>query len=917
MLQVDPLLITKFHIPYLRKDLVVRPRLISQLVEGLHGPLTLVTAPAGYGKTTLVASGLATSGFQAAWLSLDKEDNRVDRFLAYLVQAFREVNLEVGAGVLEILASGQTVSFQAILPGLINDLDRLDAPVILVLDDYQQINHTVIHEGLTYLLDNRPEPLHLVIITRSDPPIPLARLRARGQMLELRVTDLRFTTDEAASFINEVMGLDLPVQAVSILEQRTEGWAAGLQMAALSMRNRTDIDAFIAGFSGTNRYILDYLLEEVLAGLPPGTQRFLLFTSILQRMSAPLCDALLHKNNSEEIPGTASADLLKTIERENLFLVALDDERLWYRYHHLFAELLQSRLNHLFPSEKLELHRRAADWLEKEGMTIEAVNHALAGGAHDQAARLVEENTTILLARGELQSLMHLAEALPEGLRQSRPWLCIHQAYALAFAGKLPGVEEFLTQAETAMSSQEIDPTEEQAMRASIAAVRAMTAVMAGREKEAIVLVHQAREWLSSDQDWDRATMAWALGYAQRSLGHLNAAGAAFEEMIFLARKMGNLWTLVSGLMDLAMVTRSQGQLVRARALFEEALREASQQGAHSLGYLARMEAGLASILYEQNELDQAQRFLTDAFNHMSQWPNPNHLAYAYTIQSRVMLAQGKFLQARDAIYQANQIFQSETVTRINRRLIEAALVRVWLKTQNASQIFHPLDPLVTEAVEYISAWETEFSVSSVHALDEGGMVVALMLARVLISNKQADDALLLLNRVRENAIQKGNLAAAIEAQVLTTVAQPADNAGLSAIEEALRLGQRGGFTRVFLDEGRPLQLLLAQWLARFTEHPLRAYALYLIKLFVDESSPAGSVGTSPVPAKSLPEALTQREMEVLNLIAQGLTNGEIALQLVVSTGTVKAHTAAIYRKLDVAHRTEAVACARKLGLLP
>jgi LuxR family transcriptional regulator, maltose regulon positive regulatory protein len=916
MRQFDPLLKTKLHIPSPRKDLVVRPRLLNRVVEGLHGPLTLVTAPAGYGKTTLVASGLAVSGFQVAWLSLDKEDNRVDRFLAYLVQAFTQLNREVGAGAFEILASGQPASIQLILPGLINDLDRLDEPVVLVLDDYQQINNPVIHEGITFLLEHRPEPLHLVMITRSDPPIPLARMRARGQVLELRASDLRFTIDEAASFINEGMGLNLPLHAVRILEQRTEGWAAGLQMAALSLRNRTDIDGFVTNFSGTNRFILDYLLEEVLANQPLERQRFLLFTSILQQMSAPLCDALLHEYGSDT-PGTSSADMLKSIERENLFVVALDDERLWYRYHHLFAELLQSRLNHLFPSEKVKLHRDAADWLEKQGMTIEAVNHALAGGAHDQAARLVEENTTLLLARGELQALMHWIEVLPEGLRQSRPWLCIHQAYALAFAGKLPGAETFLSQAETAMKSQRIDPSETQAMRGSIAAVRAMTAVMAGREAEAIGLANQAREWLSPDQDWDRATTAWALGYAERSLGHLMEASAAFEEMIDLARKMGNLWTMVTGLMDLAMVVRSQGQLGRARSLFEEALQEASQQGAPSLGYLARMETGLASILYEQNELDQVQRFLTDAFNHMSQWPNPNHLAYAYTIQSRLMLAQGKILQAREAIEQANQICLSQTVTRINRRLIEAGLVRVWLKMQNASQGFSPFDPLVTAAGEHISSWQTEFSGSPFHTLDESGMAAALMLARVLISNKQADEALLLLNRVRANAAQTGSLAADIEALVLTAVAQPANNTALFTLEEALKLGQRGGFTRVFLDEGRSIELLITQWLARSTAHPLRAYALYLNELFAGESNPEASIGTSPVPAQSLFEPLTQRELEVLGLIAEGLTNVEIARQLVVSPGTVKAHTAAIYRKLDVAHRTEAVARARKLGILP
>lgn len=913
MLPFYPWLKTKLQIPFSRKDLVVRQRLLIQLVDGFRGPLTLVTAPAGYGKTTLVSTGLAASGFQAAWLSLDKDDNQADVFMSYLLRAFRQVNTEIGGGAFDIMASGQPLSFLEILPILINDLDLLEVPLILVLDDYQQINNPLIHEGITFLLDHRPEHLHLVIITRSDPPIPLPRLRARAQVLEVRASDLQFTTEEAENFFNERLGLNLPLQAVRILEQRTEGWVAGLQMAALSLRNRTDVEGFIAGFSGTNRYILDFLLEEVLANLPSETQQFLLLTSILQRMSASLCDSLLEKKSSE----TPSEEMLRIIERENLFLVALDDERNWYRYHHLFADLLQSRLNQLYPSEKLILHRRAADWLEEHGMTVEAVNHALSGGAHDQAARLVEGNTTSLLASGELQALMRWAELLPVDIRQNRPWLCIHQAYALTFSGKLSGVEQFLVQAENGLNSQKTSLDERQAMQASIAAVRAMKAVMSGHDAEAVRLANQSRELLLPGQTWDWATTAWALGFAERSLGNLEKAGKAFEEMISLARKMGNLWTLVTGLMDLAMVARAQGKLAHARSLFESALNEASLHRASSLGYLARMEAGLASILYEQNELEKAQRLLADAFNHIGLWPNPNHIAFAYTIQSRIFLAQGKILQAREAINQANQVCKSQIITRSNRMAVEVNIARVWLKTQKVGQFSTPPDPLDSSAVDYISSWQLELVDSSSHSLDESRIAAALMLSRVLIFNNHSGEALLLLNQVKEKGAQTGYLFAVIEALVLTTIAQPATHTALSSIEEALHLGQQGGFTRVFLDEGRPLQLIIAQWLSRSTSHPSRAFALYLNGLFADEVCAAEFVGSEPVQAQSLAESLTQRELEVLALIAQGLTNIQIASKLIVSPGTVKAHTAAIYRKIDVAHRTEAVARARKLGILP
>jgi LuxR family transcriptional regulator, maltose regulon positive regulatory protein len=915
MSQVDPFLKTKLHIPFIRKDLVVRPRLLNRLVESLQSPLTLVTAPAGYGKSTLVTSALAGSRLPAAWLSLAKGDNQTSRFFSYLVKAVRQINPEFGIEALDILESGQPVLPERFLPVLINDFDRLDQGIALVLDDYQQISNPEIHEGVAFLLDHCPEALHVVIITRSDPPIPLARLRARGQVLELRAADLQFTEEEAASLLNEGMGLGLSPNVVHILAERTEGWAAGLQMAALSLRNRTDIDRFIAGFSGTNRYILDYLLEEVLANQPPEIHRFLLRTSILERICAPLCDALIQKDGPET-PGAASSDLLKSLERENLFLVALDDERLWYRYHHLFAELLQSRLNHQFPAEKSELHRRAADWFEKEGLIVEAVNHALAGGMHDQAARLVEENTMRLLAKGEMQALMRWVEVLPADLHQRRPRLCIHQAYALAFAGKLPEVETFLIQAETAIDAQQLDPAERQRMRASIAAVRAMTAVMTGRDLQAIALANQSRELLLPGQTWDQATTAWALGYAERSLGHLTKANTAFEEMVQLARNMGNLWTLISGLIDLAMVVRAQGQIARARALFEEALQEARPQEAQSLGYLARMEAGLASVLYEQNELEKAQNFLSDAFHHMLHWPNPNHLAYAYIIQSRVLLAQGDIQHAWEAMKQADQIRQRQTLTRINRRAIEVGLVRVWIKMQPANQIPSPLDPLVIMAVQYISDWQTEF-IESAAPMDESNMTAALMLARVLLSSKQTAESLLLLQRILINAEQTGNISACIEAQMLTALARTASAGGLTALEEALRLGQRGGYIRIFLDEGRPLQLLLAQWLARSLDHPLHAYGLYLDHQFAGELVLATMVETAPASSQSLPAPLTHRELEVLHLMAKGLTNAEIARQLVVSLGTVKTHTAAIYRKLDVAHRTEAIARARTLSILP
>jgi LuxR family maltose regulon positive regulatory protein len=614
--------------------------------------------------------------------------------------------------------------------------------------------------------------------------------------------------------------------------------------------------------------------------------------------------------------------MLESLERTNLFLVTLDDERIWYRYHHLFAELLQVRLAHLYRNLKPELHLRAAAWLEKNNLPIEAVNQALSGGANEQAARMVEENTTALLAQGELKALMRWIEALPVEIRQARPRLCIHQAYALAFAGKLKEVGGLLQQAEQAMQSLQLGPEEIRSFHGSISAIRAMVAVMAGQDLEGLSQAGYALTVLPADQDWDRSTVAWARGYAERSLGHLKEARAAFEEMVRLARKMGNPWTMVSGLMDLAMVVRAQGQLGAARGLFEEALREASRHGARGLGYIARMEAGLASILYEQNELEAAGQLLFDAEAHIGQWPNPNHLAYACAVHSRVYLAENNLSGARQAIVQADQVCQAEPTVRITRRIVEAGMVRLWIKTGLSAKQRERDVMLENRCTALVEAWREEVRGPFRESFDEAAMISVLMLARISLIRQSSAEELILLRQVTEQAQQMGNVSAAVEALLLTALVRQKMSAsdekeGMASLEEALRLAQPGGYVRTFLDEERPLQQMLIRWQDQAGAHPLRDYAQHLLALFDRElkANNPGSMVAGPV--QLLPEPLSQREIEVLTLIAQGLTNDGIARQLIISTGTVKAHTAAIYRKLDVENRTEAVARARQYHLLP
>jgi LuxR family maltose regulon positive regulatory protein len=972
MQKADPLIRTKLRLPFTRPELVPRPRLQEQIAQGLRGPLTLITAPAGFGKTTLVTSCVAGCGMPVAWLSLDKNDNQIGRFQSYLLAALQEADPKVGEEAAQLLAAQQPLP-EAVLTSLINDLDENGREIALVLDDYHVINNLDVHSAVSFLLEHCPRTLHLVIASRSDPLIPLTRLRGRGQAIELRGNDLRFTRFEAAQYLNEIMSLGLDDRWVAVLEERTEGWIAGLQMAALSIRDRENVGGFIEGFCGTNRYILDYLLEEVLASQPPEIQHFLLCTSILDRMIAPLCEAVLEADQSEGwIVDKLSASfqpydilncqaILEHLEQANLFLVPLDDDRQWYRYHHLFADLLRARLDQLYPGFARQYHASAAAWFEREGVMVEAVNHTLAAGEHDRAAWLVEENTTRLLAQGELNSLMGWIEALPAALRQSRPWLCIHQAYALAFAGRMGEVPPLLDQAEAILraaaareqvirsgeshetyippagESEPLSIDEGRSLGGSIAGLRAMAAVMVGQDAEAIPHALLARELLPANSLNDRIAVAWALGYALHSQGRLDEACAAFKEQTQLGRAMDHPWAVLAGQTYLAQVLQAQGQLHQAHVLLKDALAEASQRGASSRGYIAFVEANLARVLYEQNELEAANLLLDEAMVLIQKWPNPNFLVFTHALLARVLLAQGDLQEARTSISEADRVSRSAALTRLDQRWVEADLVRVWLAFRAAGVKLVPGDALKEQANTIVAAWRSELASpagSNITLLDKCAEIAALTLARVSLAAGRAEETLSQLEVVTRSARDAGHIETAINSLALTAVACQVNSAqqiqssgsvieteqsvpALSALEEALCMAEPGGYIRVFLDEGSPMQRLLKQWLVNAGDNPLRIYVVHLLSQFDSEIRMDAAALEKDSPASSLIEPLSQRELEVLNLLSLGMTNQEIAGQLVVSPGTVKAHTASIYRKLDVANRTEATARARQLSILP
>jgi LuxR family maltose regulon positive regulatory protein len=888
-----PIIRTKLRIPRTRPELVERPDLLRRAVEGLRGALTVIAAPAGFGKTTLAAAAVQRRGLPTAWLSLDGGDNSLGSFLAYLTAALQSASAGV-AEAAQLLAASQPVPAEIVLTSLVNDLEQAGGEWVLALDDYHTIHHPEVHAALAFLLEHQPQNLHLLIATRTDPPLPLTRLRARAQVVEIRAAELRFSEAETAQFLNQVMGLKLGMDAVALLEERTEGWIAGLQMAALSLRDRPDRAAFLAGFSGTHRYILDYLIEEVLAGQPPEVQEFLLRTSVLDRLNAALCAVLMAEDVATAGQAQAAA-MLDRLDRNHLFLTALDDERLWYRYHPLFVDLLRARREQLFPGLGVRLHQRASAWLEANGYTVEAVNQALAAGDHDRAARLVEQNTSVLLARGELSALMTWITALPMHLRQTRPWLCVHQAYVLLFAGQMREIPALLEAARQIPAG--MPAAQAQAILGAAAALEAMAAAMTGRDPESVALARQACELLPPDDAWNRATAAWALGYAQRSLGNLEEARAAFEEQIRLARVLGNIWTLVTGMADLAQVLRSQGHLPEARALFEEALHQAALQGARGLGYIARMEAGLASVLYEQNALDAAAALLSDSEVHCLQWPNPNHLAYTHAIQARLRLALGRRAEARASMDKAVEVIHGMPVSRMVRRMVEAGQVNLALADGS----------LDVDARAVLERWTQELDASA--AWDENAEMAALTQARVWLADRKPALVQPCMLRVIHSAVPAGRRAHAASAFVLCALAAGDDRpAAQAALGQALLLAEPGRHVRLFLDEGPAVQPLLAEFLSHAQPGDLRNYARMLLAAF--------GGGEHDTPTGGLVEPLSAREREVLALMAEGASNQQIAARLVVAPGTVKAHTASIYRKLDVVNRTAAVARARQLGLI-
>jgi LuxR family maltose regulon positive regulatory protein len=894
-----PFLTTKLYIPPARPERVLRPRLIEKLNEGLRSgrKLTLVSAPAGFGKTTLLSEWVADCKRPVAWLSLDKSDNDPTRFLAYFVAALQTIEASIGKGALSALEFPQPLPVEALLTALINEIaalagpgDRQGRPYVIVLDDYHLIQAQSIHDALTFLLDHLPSNLHPVIVTRADPPLPIARLRGRGQLLELRQTDLRFTPEEAAAFLNQAMGLSLSAEDVAALESRTEGWIVGLQLAALSLQGRADSYEFIATFSGGHHYVLEYLTEEVVRRQPEPVQRFLVQTSILDRLCGSLCNALTGESDGEA--------MLAHLRRRNLFIVPLDDEHHWYRYHHLFADLLNNLLRKEGPPEHIrELHLRACEWHAENGLAAEAVSHALAAPDLERAAQLIERHSLAMVTRGELATLLRWIDALPEGLAHSRPWLCIHQAWPLTFAGKPEAAEPLLQQIEQQISLDDLPENDE--LLGNVAAMRAMLAVMGGDMPRAIELAHRADALLPADNLIPRNTIPFILASTYYAEGELVQASQALTEELKMGRAADNLWTVARSLCDLADLRIIEGQLQKATDLCQAALQQAEERGARQFGTVGYVLVKLGELLHERYDLTAARDHVLEGVNLMQGWQQPFEMVSGYTALTAILQAQNDAAGALEALQKAEQIrSQHPSYYKLNS-MVNACRIRLCLAQGDPKDAAR-------------QAMETQLGKAQALIFREREQMI---LARVRIAQEKWDEALPFLAQLAKAAETGGRFGRLIEMLALQAVAlqlQGDTAQALIALEKALTIGELEGYVRAFVDLGAPMAKLLQQAAAHGIAPDYASKLLVAFETEEIESTSAPAIPDTP----SLVEPLTDRELEVLQLIGEGYSNRAIAQALVVTLNTVKKHASGIYSKLGVRSRTQAVARAQELGLL-
>ncbi len=894
---VPELLHTKLAIPIARADRVSRPRLTHKLNACLEHPLTVICAPAGFGKTTLITDWNEQPDkpyFPLAWLSLDEDDNDPIRFLIYLVSAVGTIHSHISDALLSRLQSPQPPHIKSFLTLLLNHLGELPNRFALVLDDYHLITAQPIHDVLTFLLDHRTSNMSLILTSRADPPLALGRLRAHNQMSEFRADDLRFTSEETATFLQHTLSIDFPDEQITALSTRTEGWVVGLQLAVLAMKGRKDALNFIAAFAGSHRYILDYLTDEVLSRQPELLQNFLMQTSILNRFTGSLCDAVTGRTDGQT--------LLEQVETGNLFLIPLDDDGYWYRYHHLFADMLRKRLQQIFPDLLSILYLRASKWFEQNGWIGEAVEHALRGQSYDRAGDLVELYGEKIWRRGEVSTLLRWINALPEETVQTRfeshPELGLNYALMLIMADEHTKAEYYVEKMEQTLSQQEhrFEADEYKLLLGRAAAVRSTLMLQLDNNGDgAISAAQQALANLPlSEVQW-RGWVMLITGVAYYDAkGNLTEGERYLTEATSLSEKVNDVYTRMVVLSVLSKLHILQGKLRKAESVSNQLLQYIDHQDWMGQAYLNR-----SRVRYEHNDLSGALEDITETFHLMQDAPVKRVILESHFFLSQIKQIQGYEDEALDLMSRAVELMQVDNLgDYFNSGFARQA--QLWLVQGNLT------------AVE---EWANRIALTAHDDFSFAHEFEHITLARIQIAQGRLEEAQTLLARLCTLAIDAGRMGRVIAICALQSLAakrQGKIEQAFTSLEYALSLAEPEDFVRTFVDEGIPMAELLHAALKRGIAPS------YVAKLLAAFNHNMSSANVSPLQYRVSGdgEALSEREFDVLRLIAEGSSNREIAEQLIVSLGTVKKHLNNIFLKLDAHSRTQAIVIARKLNLL-
>jgi LuxR family maltose regulon positive regulatory protein len=895
----DVLLATKIAIPRISSDLLPRSYLIRRLDEATTRDLVLISTPAGFGKSTLLATWARGTERPVAWLSLDGDDNDPVRFWRYVVAAVGSVRPEIAKPALSLLNAPAQPTSKAVVTVLLNELAAHPDEFVLVLDDYHRIESSTVHEDLAFLLEQMPPGMHMVISSRSDPPIPLARFLAGGLLTELRAADLRFTLDESTNLLRRVWELNLPEASVAALEERTEGWVTGLQLAALALRGTSNPVQLIQEFSGSHRYILDYLTEEVLEQQPDDVRDFLLKTSVLDQLCGPLCDVITGRSDGQP--------MLEDLERANLFLVPLDEERRWYRYHHLFADLLLARLKSINAEQIPKLHRNAATWYEEYGLIIDAMRHALAAGETAWAVWLVEQHLEEILRRGEGETLRGWLAALPQEAVRSRPRLALAQAMAAFNTGHLQTAETLLDDAERALAIAPSEPYEPSIGKgismlvnvpASIALVRASIVALRGDPERTIEFVHQAQAHLANDERGPRVSGRWNLALANWMRGHLAEAERAFTDIVAEGQEAREPHLTLTAGFALGRIQQAQGRLGAAYHTYQEGLQFAAKTGSKVVLSAGVAHIGIAQVLYERNRLEEALSHIMEGIYLGQQLISTQSLATGLATLAWIRQAMGNPVGAREAMEEAEQVMPNPEIVVLHNP-VPAERARLSLVQSD-----------LKEAVR----WVEERGLNEDDEPNYARELEYLVLARTLLSRNLPDRALALLEHLEAAAKAQKRVESLIKIQVLQAlgfqVAGKADQA-MRALAQTLMQAEPEGYIRTFVDEGPHMAALLHEAASRGVTPDYVARLLAAFPSINHGIQPSSSAATFP-----FNEPLSERELEILRLLAGGASNQEIAKFLSIALTTAKKHVSNIIRKLGVNNRTQAVSRGRDLGLL-